>query len=278
MADQNEQSTKQGEAAEAAEPDTQAEDQGGVKPEAEAEPAPEQPAEPPIPERPIPEPPAPAAAGGEASPSLMSQVLFPVHDPEMAGSNYYIDRRAWVLAVGVLGAILLATWLVNWVIGWNMPADVPKVVVDASTFSKGQLELVKEVNRQLQAWLYLSNNYEILAMVMGASAAALTVLVGFIKEHTKSKMFLMAMSAALSVFIGTVNPAEKATRFLNSWRVLYAEVNVTNAKDKLGEADFNKLATALSTAESALSQRPEMIETSKDNNGGTPPAGKPAGQ
>lgn len=201
-------------------------------------------------------PSAPQQSGNGLGQSLQ-QLLSPPHDPEMAGANYYIDRRAWVLALGVLGAIAFCTWLVEWVVGWNMPVDVPKVVVDATVFSKGQLELVNEVNRQLKAWLYLSHNYEILAMVMGATAAALTVLVGFIKEHTKSKMFLMAMSAALSVFIGTVNPGEKATRFLNSWRVLYAEVNSTNAKAKLETDDFSKLANALSTAESALSQKAE---------------------
>lgn len=206
----------------------------------------------------------PAAAANSApapnpapnsSPSLVSRVLFPDHDPDMAQSNFYIDRRAAPLALGVMVAIGVCAWFVTWVTSWNMPGSLPAVVMDATTFSKGQMELVKEVNRQLAGWLSLSRNYEVLAMVMGATAAALTVLVGFIKEHTKSKMFLMAMSAALSVFIGTVNPAEKATRFLNSWRVLYAEVNVTNAKTSLTEPDFVKLANALSTAESALTQK-----------------------
>jgi hypothetical protein len=213
---------------------------------------------------------APAAApkSDDSVTQTLKRLISPPHDPEMAGANYYIDRRAWVLALGVLGVIGFFTWFAVWVIGWGIPEGVPRVVKDDGLFSKGQLALVDEVNRQLVAWLYLARNYEILAMVMGATAAALTVLVGFIKEHTKSKMFLMALSAVISVFIGTLNPAEKAARFLNSWRVLYAEVNSTNAKAKLETDDFGKLADALSAAESALSQK---VETRP-----APPAPPPA--
>jgi len=234
--------------------------------------------------------PGQVASGGDgpSSPDVLDKVtrwkklLLPQHDPNMANSNYYIDRRAWVLALGVLGCIGICTWFVNFAVGQNMPDGVPVLVSGVTPENPqalqspptrpltGQGLLVKEVNRQLEAWLSLSHNYETLAMLMGATAAALTVLVGFIKEHTKSKMFLMAMSAALSVFIGTVNPAEKSTRFLNSWRVLYAEVNAANAKNTLTEDDYAKLATALSVAESALSQK---LESGANN--GPPPKGEP---
>lgn len=220
---------------------------------------------------------APAVtANSQASPSAISlwacfvrkvkQLICPTHDPEMAGSNFYIDRRAWILALGVMLFIGMCTWLFDWMASRNMPPGLPKLIPDTANLSPGQKGLVDEVNRQLETWQSLSHNYEILAMLMGASAASLTVLVGFIKEHTKSKMFLMAMSAALSVFIGVVNPAEKATRFLNSWRVLYTEVNTTNAKTKLTETDFGKVADALSAAESALTRKQE-----RDAPASTPP-------
>lgn len=166
--------------------------------------------------------------------------------------NFDIDHRAVPLTLGVISIVVVGAVLLNWMVSYDMPPGAPGMAA-VDGLSKGQAALIEEVNRQLKVWLRLARNYDTLALVMGASAAALTVIVGFIKEHTKTKMFLMALSAALSVFIGTVNPGEKATRFINSWRALYLEVNLSNGKTKLGDDDFKRVATALSAAESALS-------------------------
>ena len=218
-------------------------------------------------------PPAKVPAAGDGDkPGGVAAFFARRHDPEMAGSNYYIDHWAWGLAAGVIGLIFVAAVLVAIVASAGLPPPEKVNIPAGALYSEGQKALIKEADNQLSALQALSRNYEILAMVMGATAAALTVIVGFIKEHTKSKMFLMAASAALSVFIGTVNPAEKATRFMDAWDQLYAQVNITNAKTTLTEADFLKLAAALARKrEAEAAPTPQPPQTPKTPQTPQPP-------
>lgn len=180
--------------------------------------------------------------------------------------NFNIDHYATWLAAGLLFLIILVSAGIDYLAHLGLPDGAPQLA-PALAKSAGQAALVDEVNRQLEVWLGLSRNFEFLSMVMGASAAALTVIVGFIREHTKAKMFLMAVSAAFSVITGAVNPGEKATNFMNAWRALYADVNAINAKSAASDADFNKLAETLSQAGTAVSPRLTLT---------VPPASAPA--
>lgn len=171
-----------------------------------------------------------------------------------AENGPFIDKYAIPLAIALLAIILITILGIRNFMSAGMPGGIPTLVVGPDIVLKShQQSLITEINRQLQAWLALAGHYQLMGIAFGALGAGLTVIVGFVKEHTAGKMFLMAISATISVFVGSLQPSDKAERFMGAWRNLYGAVQEASANSKFDDTTLSNLATALKNSEKSLS-------------------------
>ena len=82
----------------------------------------------------------------------------------------------------------------------------------------------------------------------------LTVVIGLMKDHSFTKMWMMGISATLSVALGNMHPNDDQKHYIYAWRMLYAEVERVNSLKEVKDDDLINIAKVLSAAENSLSE------------------------